>query len=560
MLSPKQFMLSLLFVVGSVGALTAQRNPEFVLVKNQEGFKGYKQHKFFYDSVVQLAPAGHKASSGGRIDSVATDLDCLIFFPATIPVSWDSLDKDEKKITLSIRTAPDIVMEAIPKNKNAILFDLKQIERYIIKKTEIELVVKQGAQEVATIRLYYSTFPFGDPKARAVARWMGAYYKNSESPKAYKFELVHQMTRTNYDPMYLSLPSLPWAQYKSNEILADNEGRKFILEGNLSMPFVLMQGTADQSKFFQYSSVSIDPEFTWRIMQYSSSPLLPLNTKVGATLLHSDIVGGQRENSQVKKPDTVNWENGNLNAITYGLRFRHYSNGQKEGVLDPLDNSLDFKSGNFSTNYAEAIVQYNSLNSQFGQTSYGLSYRRDFALPGFAEFEESQRGIYGMNRFNFMIQYRSGVKIRCFPFRLRMHHVNKQNPENAGNKSVMTPSLVEHGFRLDAEYIFDNEVKDRFTFARFRYFINPLRHRSTGYFVQATVGRDYLNIRYHLTGVTVMAGFTYTLNKRYPRASFLREKLGQAYDYYQSPAYINEKNHKTRMVKQWCNCFLRNKY
>jgi hypothetical protein len=556
------FLFKLTCFICPMLPVAAQVSPEFVLVKNQEGFKDYNKDNFLYDEVIKKVTVEHHAQSGGKIIKGATDLDCLIFYPGNnTSINWKELDTEDGKIEIKLTSAPDISLTARPQKQNAILFDLKEINRYIVRETEIELNVVRRDTVLASISIKYSTFPFGDTREGAVGRWLGAYNKNAEWPKPYKFEVVHQMTRTNFDPMYLSLPTLPWVRYSDKNILSDNEGRKFILEGSLSMPFVVMQGTADQSRFLQYSSVTIDPEFTWRIMKYPSSPLLPLNTKVGATFLHSEIIGIHKKSKQKERPDTVDWGKGrNLNVITYGLRIMHYSNGQKEGVIDSTDFSIDFKSGNFSTNYGEAILQYNSLNNRFGQTSVGLSYRRDFPLPGFAEFEASQRGVYGMNRFNFMFQYKSGVKIRCWPFRLRMHHVNKNNHDNAGNKSVMTPSLVEHGFRFDAEYIFDNTVDDRFTFARLRYFINPLRHRSAGYFVQTTIGRDYLNIRYQLTGVTVMAGFTYTFNKRYPRVSFLREKLRQAYSYYQSPVYTNENSHKTKYLKQWCDCFLRNKY
>ncbi len=486
--------------------------------------------------------------------------DCVLTKKSSLILTGDiRINRANNRMANAIALPQNYVVNVRGKGKRkVVVVKLKKIQRRILHKQQTTIKVEYDSLEVP-VPVTYASFPFQYDPDYAIERWYGAYKEDYsqtlDSGKANnnsKDFVLHDMVRSIREPMYVGLPY--WKVLDPpNPDLNDNEGGNgYILEGNFSMPFTVMQGREDQSTFWRSASVSIDPEFTWRITNdKTSSPLLPLNTKVGITLQRSSILsrGDRFEDS---KSNNLNLQEGKkFRILNYGIQGMHYSNGQDEGVfVDSANTRVDFQSGNFSTNYFQLKTTMISMNRDHSMTAFGLGLQFDGPFL-IAEFEEEQKGTYGQSRLNFMYQLRSSSRIGCLPFRFRNHKIKK---DKQGNDEVLVPSLVEHVFRLDGEYVL--ESVDNPLSLRARYTINPLRNRATGYFIQGTYGRDYLNIRYRLNSFSLMVGLTFTLNKYRPSKRFIEEKLLEANNFYDDPQF-QKKSGKTKYLKQWCNCILK---
>lgn len=412
---------------------------------------------------------------------------------------------------------------------DVLMIFLNQLDHKIKKATPIKLSLTFETHPNANLGFNIAQYPFA--QSEAVKKGVSAFEPNDKDSRD---AMAHALVNSTRNPMYLALPVITKHEEQTIPLRPEEGQNGVILEGNMSMPFTIVKGRDDQSRFFRLSGVFIEPEFTWRITNdTSSSPLLPLNTKVGFGVYKSFLLGNYRYN----KKDTMEmlkFQNGVFKTFTVSLKAMHYSNGQDVSVYYqdtlnyPGEKRHDYKSGNFSTNYLQADFVYSSITKQLEQFSASISVRADGALPK-AEFESDQEYRYGRARLLGMLMYKTPLTKRHFPFKYNKHH-----PLKGG--SYDTPAITQHTFRLDFEYIGGNVSdynpggNERRMSARFRYINNPLSHRSMGYFVQAYAGRDYLNIRYNLWSFSAMLGLTFEFNRYLPRKEMIKTRLNEIYE------------------------------
>ncbi len=405
----------------------------------------------------------------------------------------------------------------------------------------IQLRKKSGHQlELVSDQLNYASYPYDLDKESALETWLNVYHPPNDTPILETY--LHEMVRANYHSMYVGVPYFNYFKPKPSPRLEDNEGGNpfpFLLEGNLSMPFTLIEGRKDQSRFLRSFSVSLDPEFTWRVTtDKTSAPILPLNTKVGFSFNKSFIANkafryNKEDLAKPIKLDSIK----NLSAWQLSAQLMHSSNGQDEGVwTDSTESRIDYRTGNFSTNFLKIGLNYNSLSSNYQLWSFGVAASLHGRLL-IAEFEETQASRYGRLHLHNFIQWRSKPKY--------FRNARSSSLDSLGLVKVTVPAFIEHVIRLDSDIAFFNvnnyqrhldglsHSSRRFNI-RLRYTVNFLRYKSTGIFAQAHFGRDYLNIRYHLFGYSLMAGVAYTLNKRTPKKWQYRKILEHAHKNYTS--------------------------
>lgn len=422
-------------------------------------------------------------------------------------------------------------------NQHALVIQLRSIGTNIREKEGIMLRIKQTGVADHEIGFNYASFPYSYSAAPEI--WEGAYERNnSESKEA----IAHMMFDASRDPMYLSI--LPQFKYEEQAIplKPDEGGDGFILEGSMSMPFTIVKGRDDQRRFYRTSAIFIDPEFTWRITKNaSSSPLLPLNTKLGIGVYRSFILGEYSLKAN-DDADTLKFEKGRFHTLSLVLEGKHYSNGQDSGAYyypnfatNPTIKRHDYRGGNFSTNYFQFDVLYNSIDKNLRHLSGSLSYRGDGQLPG-AEFEVDQNNRFGRSRVLGMFMFKGPLARGKRPLRFAGH-----DTQDYGEISV--PRMTQHTFKLDLELVLGNMEaynpggSERRLSSRLRYINNPVDHRSVGYFVQGYVGRDYLNIRYNLWTYSILAGITFEFNRYNPANRYLKRRLQSIEEYYQNNSY-----------------------
>lgn len=520
------------------------------LVKNKRVYKSVKKDDFSLDSVL-IKHRLPELSNAFIIDpstySGNSESCILLFFfengEQVIP------DENEELETLSLSfLAPSEIKNRKPgerpslrSSKRVKLFTLAPIHKKILARKLIQIELTFGPMDERT-KLQYSVFYSSFPAVQkiAVERWQKAYEYDFMRPESKQYD-IHEMVRSLRVPMHLGKP---WYKYNNEPTpgLSPLEGGEgFILEGNFSMPFTVMQGREDQNKFIRNASGVFDPEFTWRINQNAeSSPLLPLNTKLGFFVQNADIIG-KHHHKRTPKPDEPlkgsAWENAKasdpLFLANYSLEFMHYSNGQRElATVSDSSSRVDFGGGNFSTNFFKGQIDFIRLDGDHRILSASIAFRYDFGVDGLAEFETHQKkefGGYGQHRINTFFQYRSGVKIRKWPFRMRNRIMDHRDLNiNDGNRNIKVASLAEKVWRLDLEYITEDVDNKRLS-GSLSHYIYPLRHRAAGYFVRVNFGRDPLNIRYNLRGIGLTLGVSYDLSRVRPPLSLVRDRLKKAH-------------------------------
>jgi len=519
------------------------------LVFSSDNFDNLKDNSYRYDFIQnnigyypevplfdQLDPFFHEnAFEGSKVVVYFFNNNGDLLIPEEAGLKEISFDHPSQLKKIKVK------WKVIENNGNHLLIvPLSTIGTTIREKESVKLVLSFSNSPDVTLGINYASFPFA--YAGAVEIWKGTFKRNEHDTRD---EMAHVLFNSTRDPMYLSI--LPFFNYEEQQIpLRDVEGQNgFILEGNISMPFTIMKGRDDQNKFYRTSAVFIDPEFTWRITKgASSSPLLPLNTKLGIGLYKSIILGKYKYTKE-EKAQKLDFERGDFRTLTFIVKGVHYSNGQDSGayyITQPSTNPIrhDYKSGNFSTNYLQTDVLFSSINKNHQQYSGSLSLRVDGELPG-AEFEQDQENRYGRGRILGMFLYKSQLSRRIWPFRFSKHHTQDYG-------EIMVPAITQHTLKFDTELVvgnvseYDPNGNERRMSFRLRYINSPLTHRSVGYFAQAFLGRDYLNIRYNLWTFSLMAGITFEFNRFIPSEKITKNKLKGIYDYYDLHPY--KKPHK----------------
>ncbi len=390
------------------------------------------------------------------------------------------------------------------------------------QKLKFELPNKTQGKDLV-FHITYSFFP-GEDEDETIDLWYGAYSQNSATTRYYH---THRMVNALRDPMYLSL--FPIFQNFGSPYSEEKAFQPYIMEGNFSMPFTLMQGRDDQSDFLRASSVSVDPEFVWRITTRESAPLLPLNTKVGVTA-HSSKVDKLPDSIQNLGDAFKRNPSYKFGITTYSFQIKHYSNGQEDSATYTQNNREvpNFNSGNFSVNLINLRIMRSTLNKDYRQVSYGGYAQLNVPWVG---YEPEQKNRYGYLMVGGTLLFKTGMMRRNF-FEFNTHH-----PSNG--YAVKFPSLTQNTFRIDFElstptneYLGYENNPFRFMSIRVRYINEPLHNRSLGWFSQLYYGRDYLNIRYNLVTFSAMFGLTFRFNKEDLDERILKKRLGVVYDDY----------------------------
>ncbi|WP_421878928.1 hypothetical protein [Marinoscillum sp.] len=407
--------------------------------------------------------------------------------------------------------------------KGYILINFKSIRNAIPSDQKLKITLKSSDdQEVFSFSVIYSFFPGADREATVQDHWIGAYEPDEKDTKYY---YVHQMVRALDEPMYLSLfpQFINW-----NDPYGLDNYEFYIMEGNFSMPFTIVQGRNDQSDKLRRSSISVDPEFTWRITSGNSAPLLPLNTKVGISGHRSHIKDGEAVYSLSEKfKEDPNYK---FTITSHSIQLKHYSNGQEDAAAytGPGGSRIvNLKSGNFSANSVKYRIVQSSLNENHRQLSYGASAQIFIPKLG---YEPEQEDRYGYVKLSGLFMIKSGPMTRSFL---------EFNKHRNRNRTSFIPSLTQNSLRIQldfftptSKYVGYNNNPFRYGSIKVRYDNEPIHNRSVGWFTQFYYGRDYLNVRYQIVTLSAMVGVSFRFNKDLPDQDFLKKRLLQVYDYY----------------------------
>ena len=459
-----------------------------------------------------------------------------ILFDASIEVSIDSLSKQSYDLIHTFLANGD--------QKSFIIIRLKPLEYKLLRTTVLQVRLNMSSKEY-TSYFQYQPFPF----FHETAIWKSRYNNNQPGTKT---AWSHRLFADTWNPMYLgTIRGYNYQQTDDSSLpLRQEDGADgFMLTGNFSMPFTLLKGRDGQPTFRKTFSMYINPEFSWRIVNNTtSSPVVPLNTKAGLGLYKSFIISKEYKFEQRKRvTETLKFvDEKPFQSLVLDGQVMHYSNGQDSTVYyyDRIDSvkfpniafdtsrySVDFKSGNFSTNYVKLGTVYNVLFHRLNTASLGAYYRREFHLDK-AEYEKDQIKKYGYHRLEGFIQYKTSIRRAWWPFRTNNHHTNDHG-------KVTVPGLVQDQIRFDYEWILDdisnynpNSKRDRpFSFS-ITYENQRLSHRTMGYFAKYYVGRDPLNIRYRLWVHYWTLGVTFRFPGS-PDNKFFRDKaLDKLEDHY----------------------------
>lgn len=302
-----------------------------------------------------------------------------------------------------------------------------------------------------------------------------------------------------------------------------------LIEAKFDFRFPLVMGRKGQG-FLRFVKFTFDYEGNFRMTLDDSKPLTPGNNKVGigANLSLFNRYTGFIFSSKTKKENcNYNDSDKQLWFLNTLFQLHHYSNGQPSGFYyypDPMDSTFyrnDYISGDFSTNYLYSELTFGFYpKNKHSLHQFSAGYRIDDGIENSAfVYAEQQKKTYGQRRLLIKYDFRSGPS----PFMFFGGFKLKQD----GNY-YKARRMVEYHLRGEMEIIMDDVSTfvpnlESFSYP-FRvgfkgYFeINPLSHRSMGYFVSAFFGRDYMNIRYDDIIISLQAGITFSLDKYYPPA------------------------------------------
>jgi hypothetical protein len=355
--------------------------------------------------------------------------------------------------------------------------------------------------------------------------------------------------------------------------LQEGEGlRGYRFEANVDLFFTLISGRNDPHFFSAGNRIGIYFNNTVRMARDASSPLLPGNWKIGAAGEFPILLSGfrLRNNHEVKwkvkkarvfrsslkhhRDDTickqrydaahraildalrernlrVTTDDLNRSLFLYGTwQLLHYSNGQDTGFYDNkvlLRN--DYNSGDFSTNYWQLKVnlsyRYGGREGHSGTHLFtvGAGMRGDIGnYDGTFAYSAEQEYSYGRSRFVGHLQWRSRPWWPHVGKAGMYIHRGYRQPDCTTNWRLR--EMAEFRARVEVEGILQSkedlgnypyEKKYRWG-AHLWLDLNTLRSYSTGFFVHAYYGRDYLNIRYDRVVWLFMGGLSFTIDKYVP--------------------------------------------
>ncbi|MFY0599735.1 MAG: hypothetical protein JXR03_08680 [Cyclobacteriaceae bacterium] len=544
-----RLLLFPILILSSSATIYSQKIEAYQIL-SEGNYKDLKKGNFDYDSISKNYG---NTERGDLLPSTLTDLRKNFLIPETANERACIIlfFKNENDKIISAENAgfqsitfnspeilKDLCIDALHKSEKenyATIIPISKIGKRIRDVEEVEMLIHFNDNSFKSVWFEYASFPYADE----IENWKARYESNKANSRD---AWTHRLVKNTWTPMHVGIfPAYHKTQSDTlKNSLRPEEGKNgFLIGGNFSMPFTVLKGRDDQSRLFRTFALYINPEFSWRVTKdASSSPVLPLNTKAGLGVYKSFILSKDHKYKKSDSSEELAFSTGDFKTLVFDAQFMHYSNGQDSGAhyypVDTLpDYRTDYKSGNFSTNYLKVGIMYNSLSSEMRHFSSGLYGRFDFALPGFAEFEDDQKNSYGKQRIEGFIFYKTKIFRTGWPFRFNNHHT-----KNHGN--VPVPGLVQHSLRLDFDLLFgikdyniNPNKSDRPISMRLRYENHRLTHRSVGYFAQYYLGRDDLNIRYNLWTSYLQLGVTFRFPDETGLKKFQNNKLKDTKEFYE---------------------------
>lgn len=296
----------------------------------------------------------------------------------------------------------------------------------------------------------------------------------------YIMERYHRLLKYADPVSYLVFPQT-WPVAKRRIPLQEGEGKKgYWLEGNLTNRFVTYKGKYYSPDWAQRARVTFDVGLVPRLTRDTSSPLLPFNVRFGLGL---DYMITPLE--RLKHPYCGIWWT--------TIQLHHFSNGQRNNFYyDPAIKRNNYSSGDFSTNYYRAMVNYATYKQNGRILAAGVGYQHEVNLIGPLVLNDELDRSYGKQRLLFNFQW-----IRPSS----LHSSSYKNRGKGAKTDVRVTRRRQAAFRTELEYIVDNlsqfPLDRKYRLSWHNYFTYmPSVTNDVGLMVHTFLGRDYLNIRY----------------------------------------------------------------
>lgn len=207
-------------------------------------------------------------------------------------------------------------------------------------------------------------------------------------------------------------------------------------------------------------------QLTFRMYKESSSPIYPLNYEPGIRFTRYFLK---------ESKDTSSF-------ISFDLR--HFSNGQSGSFYINNSDSVNLRSGNFSTNYImPSYTRIYRTKSDF-IFLYQLGVRFDWGIPNTVlEKSDGLENIYGNYRFQANLQAES-PKFSLFDKNKKYKLIFRVENTYIAGKLTKPINNSDEGDDLERYSI------------KARLFLKPLQGVKAGIFLQYYNGRDYYNLRF----------------------------------------------------------------
>lgn len=294
-----------------------------------------------------------------------------------------------------------------------------------------------------------------------------------------RMDRYHTLLRYHDPLMYLAFPVVEPVEDRA-VALQDGEAQNgYWLEANFAYRFTLYQGKYYSLGLAQRLRPTIDATLTSRLTRDESSPLLPLNNKigVGVDLLLSSLKG-------LDKPKAA--------VVWTTFQLHHYSNGQAGSFF--MDTSVqrnNYRSGDFSTNYWRGFLYVSGTGTKNIVTA-SVGYQEDLDLGGPFGRNKELYHYYGDQRVLASFQ------ITRQPRLVTATYLNRAA---AGNEMVKVEVRRQVMFRTELEYIADDVSRwtgsNEWRLGWHTYLTYmPSITNEVGFLLHTYLGRDYLNIRF----------------------------------------------------------------
>jgi hypothetical protein len=309
----------------------------------------------------------------------------------------------------------------------------------------------------------------------------------------------HDILKSHDPVLYITLFPVFTPVKERAVSLRNGEGeRGYWLEGNLTHRFVISQGKDFSSGFIKRHRFTLDAALAPRLTRDTSSPLLPLNDKVGVGLdyliKYSPKAPGCR----------YTWAT---------VQLHHYSNGQDGNFFrstSPLRNN--YRSGDFSTNYFRIGITHTQQTTKLNLVSVYAGFQREINIFGPLSLSDELERYYGRSRTLLHVQWLKKPK--------EMMMIRKDRSDNTLTKKTVSKKVKrQFMLRTEADYILDDlslfpgNRKYRFGIHQYAGYM-PSIYNEVGLLLHFYYGRDYFNIRFDDIVFSAQVGIVVQLGRK----------------------------------------------